>query len=67
LRNLLKAAVNLAAFLALQAPSFGEPAKAASRENGGSLKNKVRGDEGWGKERRPVINVSWTDANEYLA
>ncbi|MFA0809521.1 SUMF1/EgtB/PvdO family nonheme iron enzyme [Microbulbifer epialgicus] len=23
-------------------------------------------DEGWGKGSRPVINVSWTDANEYI-
>lgn len=22
-------------------------------------------DRGWGREKRPVINVSWTDANEY--
>jgi len=25
------------------------------------------GDEGWGRGRRPVINVSWSDANEYTA
>jgi formylglycine-generating enzyme required for sulfatase activity len=24
-------------------------------------------DEGWGKGRRPVINVSWDDAKEYVA
>jgi formylglycine-generating enzyme required for sulfatase activity len=24
-------------------------------------------DEGWGRERRPVINVSWDDAKEYAA
>ena len=24
-------------------------------------------DEGWGRGRRPVINVSWDDANEYAA
>jgi formylglycine-generating enzyme required for sulfatase activity len=24
-------------------------------------------DEGWGRERRPVINVSWEDAHAYLA
>ena len=26
--------------------------------------NKVR-DEGWGRDRRPIINVSWDDANKY--
>ena len=25
------------------------------------------GDEGWGRGRRPVINVSWHDAKEYAA
>jgi formylglycine-generating enzyme required for sulfatase activity len=25
------------------------------------------GDEGWGRGRRPVINVSWNDAKEYVA
>ena len=25
------------------------------------------GDEGWGRGRRPVINVSWGDANAYVA
>jgi len=25
------------------------------------------GDEGWGRERRPVINVSWEDAQAYIA
>ena len=24
-------------------------------------------DEGWGRGRRPVINVSWSDAQEYVA
>ncbi len=24
-------------------------------------------DEGWGRERRPVMNVSWNDAREYVA
>jgi formylglycine-generating enzyme required for sulfatase activity len=24
-------------------------------------------DEGWGRDRRPVINVSWVDAQDYLA
>ena len=27
---------------------------------------KPRGDEGWGRGRRPVINVSWEDAQGYL-
>lgn len=26
---------------------------------------KVRDDEGWGRGQRPVINVSWVDANNY--
>jgi formylglycine-generating enzyme required for sulfatase activity len=34
--------------------------------DGGCLKNKSPSDEGWGKARRPVINVSWNDAKEYL-
>jgi formylglycine-generating enzyme required for sulfatase activity len=34
--------------------------------DGGCLKNKIPSDEGWGKARRPVINVSWHDAKEYL-
>ena len=25
------------------------------------------GDEGWGRAKRPVINVSWHDATEYVA
>jgi formylglycine-generating enzyme required for sulfatase activity len=25
------------------------------------------GDQGWGRQRRPVINVSWNDAKAYLA
>ncbi len=28
--------------------------------------NHRSGDEGWGRERRPVINVSWHDAQEYV-
>ena len=24
-------------------------------------------DEGWGRERQPAINVSWTDATDYAA
>jgi formylglycine-generating enzyme required for sulfatase activity len=26
----------------------------------------VTSDEGWGRERRPVINVSWDDARQYV-
>ncbi len=29
--------------------------------------NKAGGDNGWGKGRRPVIEVSWHDAPKYLA
>ena len=38
----------------------------ACATDGGCLKNKSPSDEGWGKARRPVINVSWNDAKEYL-
>jgi formylglycine-generating enzyme required for sulfatase activity len=38
----------------------------ACAADGGCLKNKSPSDEGWGKARRPVINVSWNDAKEYL-
>ena len=34
---------------------------------GGCTANRTPSDEGWGKERRPVINVSWTDAQQYVA
>jgi formylglycine-generating enzyme required for sulfatase activity len=34
--------------------------------DGGCLKNKRPDDEGWGRARRPVINVSWNDAKEYV-
>jgi formylglycine-generating enzyme required for sulfatase activity len=34
---------------------------------GGCKGNPAPGDEGWGKDRRPVINVSWDDAQEYVA
>ena len=33
---------------------------------GGCVGNKTPNDYGWGKGRRPVINVSATDAKEYL-
>jgi len=32
---------------------------------GGCQSNKHPSDEGWGRGNRPVINVSWHDANEY--
>lgn len=28
--------------------------------------NYIPGDEGWGRGRRPVINVSWNDAQDYV-
>jgi formylglycine-generating enzyme required for sulfatase activity len=34
---------------------------------GGCMSNKSPGDAGWGKGRRPVINVSWHDAKEYVS
>jgi formylglycine-generating enzyme required for sulfatase activity len=33
----------------------------------GGCKGYKPDDKGWGRGRRPVINVSWDDANEYLA
>ena len=36
-------------------------------DRGGCQSNKKPSDEGWGTGRRPVINVSWNDAKEYLA
>jgi formylglycine-generating enzyme required for sulfatase activity len=35
-------------------------------KDGGCVKNKQPGDEGWGRARRPVINISWNDAKEYV-
>ena len=34
---------------------------------GGCASNRSPSDQGWGKGRRPVINVSWNDAKEYVA
>ena len=34
---------------------------------GGCTSNPEPGDGGWGRGRRPVINVSWHDAREYVA
>jgi formylglycine-generating enzyme required for sulfatase activity len=33
----------------------------------GCQSNRSPSDEGWGKDRRPVINVSWNDAKNYVA
>jgi formylglycine-generating enzyme required for sulfatase activity len=33
----------------------------------GCAHNKSPSDEGWGRGRRPVINVSWEDAKDYAA
>jgi formylglycine-generating enzyme required for sulfatase activity len=35
-------------------------------KDGGCAKNKQPSDEGWGRARRPVINISWSDAKEYV-
>ena len=37
----------------------------ACAAGGGCKSNKRPSDEGWGRGNRPVINVSWHDANEY--
>jgi formylglycine-generating enzyme required for sulfatase activity len=34
---------------------------------GGCLSNPTPADEGWGRGSRPVINVSWNDAQEYVS
>jgi formylglycine-generating enzyme required for sulfatase activity len=34
-------------------------------DDGGCQSNKHPKDQGWGRGNRPVINVSWHDANEY--
>ncbi len=33
---------------------------------GGCASNRSPADQGWGKGRRPVINVSWDDAKQYV-
>jgi formylglycine-generating enzyme required for sulfatase activity len=33
---------------------------------GGCASNKSPSDQGWGKAKRPVINVSWNEAKEYV-
>ena len=44
--------------------TFGEWAACAS---GGGCKGDRPDDAGWGRGRRPVINVSWEDAQAYVA
>jgi formylglycine-generating enzyme required for sulfatase activity len=39
---------------------------AACVTGGGCKGNPAPADEGWGKDRQPVINVSWDDAQEYV-
>jgi formylglycine-generating enzyme required for sulfatase activity len=39
---------------------------AACAKDGGCSNNKLPPDEGWGRGSRPVINVSWADANDYV-
>lgn len=38
----------------------------ACTRGGGCQGNSAPGDGGWGRGRRPVINVSWNDAQEYV-
>ena len=38
----------------------------ACASNGGCGGNPRPNDQGWGRERRPVINVTWEDAQEYV-
>jgi formylglycine-generating enzyme required for sulfatase activity len=40
---------------------------AACVRDGGCAGNPHPSDEGWGRGRRPVINVSWIDANAYVS
>ncbi len=39
---------------------------AACVSGGGCTGNRSPGDNGWGKGKRPVINVSWDDAQDYV-
>ena len=39
---------------------------AACVAGGGCTSNPNPSDQGWGRGRRPVINVSWNDAQEYV-
>ena len=40
---------------------------AACAKSGGCSGNPNPSDEGWGRTRRPVINVSWRDAKDYVS
>jgi formylglycine-generating enzyme required for sulfatase activity len=40
---------------------------AACAEGGGCSGNPNPSDEGWGRGRHPVINVSWVDAKQYVS
>ena len=40
---------------------------AACKDDGGCKSNPSPNDEGWGTGKRPVINVSWNDAQEYIS
>jgi len=39
---------------------------AACVAGGGCRSNRAPNDQGWGRSDRPVINVSWNDAQEYV-
>jgi formylglycine-generating enzyme required for sulfatase activity/serine/threonine protein kinase len=39
----------------------------ACAADGGCTSNRSPSDQGWGRDKRPVINVSWDDAKEYVA
>jgi formylglycine-generating enzyme required for sulfatase activity len=39
----------------------------ACAADGGCQSNRSPSDQGWGRDKRPVINVSWSDAQEYVA
>jgi formylglycine-generating enzyme required for sulfatase activity len=39
---------------------------AACGSGGGCASNQSPSDKGWGRGKRPVINVSWNDATEYV-
>jgi formylglycine-generating enzyme required for sulfatase activity len=40
---------------------------AVCAKDGGCSTNPNPSDEGWGRGNRPVINVSWVDANDYVS